>query len=103
MLRAWTSENKFGSVTTADFMSHVMTCARSEVLEGADARAGASVARSDARVMALFDAWLFGFDLPPFPVERKHRERAEVTSARDSKPVTIKKVILGKSATKRKS
>lgn len=55
MLRQWTTVHKFGSVTTEDFMNHVIDCA---------APTGDSV----AAVKSIFGAWLFNVELPPFPV-----------------------------------
>jgi aminopeptidase N len=88
MLRAWTKANTFGSVTTEDFVRHVESCVGAEV-----------------DVRNLFEAWLLGTALPAFPVAPAPLVTAsqQVAAPRDSRRSSIKKALLRRSATKKKS
>jgi len=90
MLRSWTQENKFGSVTTDDFVRHVQSFAP-------DNRSLAS----DDEITALFEAWLFSSALPEFP-KAKQRPRA-APPAVESRRSALKKAIMRRPATKKKS
>jgi aminopeptidase len=84
MLRAWTSQNKFGSVTTQDFLRHV------ETFFG-----------PGEELTTLFESWLFHQALPAFPLAPKVQSRSK-KSSRASDNRGLKKIMSRRSATKKK-
>lgn len=99
MLRAWTSDNKFGSVTTQDLLRHVSAYSDSDSDSDSDPESASDV---DEVVKSLFDAWLFSAALPPFPLVPDVRPAVTSTESRKSGGSALKRVIQRRSATKKK-
>lgn len=95
MLRAWTAENKYGSVTTDDFLRHVSAFSVSEA-------GGAGDAEVDEDVRGLLAAWLFSTELPPFPLAPPVAPALAPYASTKSRGSALKRAILRRSATKKK-